>query len=313
MNPKLARRLVLDELFDLTLYQELYKSQSGSTRRVLEELIPVETKHFHFWQDFFKVRHEKLDWQRRLKLGLILLICRFFGEVGVHIVLEAIEVYGVRKYLSIWETYKETPLGEAVRGVLQDEFGHEDTLISEMTARKINPERIRSIFLGFNDGLVETLGAVSGFFAAFDNTRTILIAALTAAIAGSISMAAGAYVAEDSEAEIQRLEREKAQFLNQGNEKYQEQKSWILGVLVGVSHFTGAMIPILPVVFGAKNLTLSLWAAGVMTILISTLLSFLSGMNARKRVLANLTVIAIAAGISYIIGFLAKAVWGIGI
>ena len=33
--------------------------------------------------------------------------------------------------------------------------------------RRINPERVRNIFLGLNDGLVEILGAVTGFFGAF--------------------------------------------------------------------------------------------------------------------------------------------------
>jgi VIT1/CCC1 family predicted Fe2+/Mn2+ transporter len=44
-----------------------------------------------------------------------------------------------------------------------------------------------------NDGLVEILGAVSGFFGAFGDAVTVLIAALTIAVAGSLSMAAGAY------------------------------------------------------------------------------------------------------------------------
>ena len=38
-----------------------------------------------------------------------------------------------------------------------------------------------------NDGLVEILGAVSGFFAAFGDAITVLIAASTTAVAGSLS------------------------------------------------------------------------------------------------------------------------------
>jgi hypothetical protein len=28
--------------------------------------------------------------------------CRLFGDPAIHLILEAIEVYGIRKYLSIW-------------------------------------------------------------------------------------------------------------------------------------------------------------------------------------------------------------------
>jgi hypothetical protein len=33
-----------------------------------------------------------------------------------------------------------------------DEFRHKDVLVTELTKRKINPERIRNVFLGLNDG-----------------------------------------------------------------------------------------------------------------------------------------------------------------
>ena len=97
----------------------------------------------------------------------MMLVCGIFGSTAVHLVLEAIEVHGVRKYLALWHEYQGKPLGEALRGILMDEFKHEDVLVTELTNRKINPERIRNIFLGLNDGLVEILGAVSGFFGAF--------------------------------------------------------------------------------------------------------------------------------------------------
>lgn len=48
---RLARGLVLDELFDLSLYQALHARATGELRRTLGELIAVETKHCAFWQD----------------------------------------------------------------------------------------------------------------------------------------------------------------------------------------------------------------------------------------------------------------------
>ena len=95
------------------------------------------------------------------------ILCRIGRDTGIHLTLEAVEIYGIRKYLDVWEHYKDDPLREAVRRVLEDEFKHEDNIVSNAIKRKIHPARIRDIFLGFNDGLVEVLGAVSGFFAAF--------------------------------------------------------------------------------------------------------------------------------------------------
>src|SRR5689334_14527806 len=104
----IGRDLVLDELFDLTFYQALHKRSQGPTRQTLEELIATESRHWKFWQDFFGRRAERLDPARRVKLGVLLALCRLFGETAVHLSLEAIEIYGVRKYLQLWETYKDT-------------------------------------------------------------------------------------------------------------------------------------------------------------------------------------------------------------
>ena len=73
---------------------------------------------------------------------------------------------------------------------------------------KINPEKIRNIFLGLNDGLVEILGAVSGFFGAFGSTTMVLIAASTSAVAGALSMAAGEYVSVHSQSDTERADLE---------------------------------------------------------------------------------------------------------
>src|SRR5690349_18818513 len=191
-DPKLAEQLILDEIFDLALYKELRKISEEPLRGLLDDLIQVETTHVTFWQNFFNSPLTALDLRRRIKLRLTLVACRVFGAPAIHMVLEAIEVYGVRKYLSIWKSYRDQPLGAAVKGILIDEFKHEDIIVSQLTERRINPEQIRNIFLGLNDGLVEILGAVSGFFAAFGDAGTVLIAGATTAVAGSLSMTAGA-------------------------------------------------------------------------------------------------------------------------
>ena len=311
---KLAETLILDELFDLSLYKALRQVTHQDVHHTLDELITVEAGHFAFWQKFFDLRLDQLNLGRRIKLGLMIVVCKLFGSTAVHLVLEAIEVHGVRKYLALWREYQGHPLGGALRDVLMDEFKHEDALVTALTERKINAEKIRNIFLGLNDGLVEILGAVSGFFGAFGEATMVLIAASTTAVAGALSMSAGAFLALNSEKEVKTTEIAKKIFLGEASEVVPMEESPIgSALIVGIAYTTGAIVPVLPVVFGATNALYSVLTAGLMVIVVSTILSFLSGMDIRRRILLNLAIITIAVSVTYGIGVFAKHVWGIAL
>ncbi len=147
-DARLGRQLVLDELFDLTLYESLLQVAPAGLRPILEQLIPIETRHYRFWQEFFGLKIATLDLPRRAKLALLVGLARLLGAPGIHLILEAIEVYGVRKYLAVWRQYEGGPLGAAVRGILEDEFKHEDAVVMADAERQMNPQRVRDIFLG---------------------------------------------------------------------------------------------------------------------------------------------------------------------
>ncbi|HJU04144.1 MAG TPA: VIT1/CCC1 transporter family protein [Nitrospiraceae bacterium] len=313
-DSSLARTLILDEIFDLALYRALRDISDGKTREILEELIRVEIIHIGFWQKFFHSDLTELDLSRRLKLRIIVLVCRLFGTPAIHLVLEAIEVYGVKKYLSVWKIYKDEPLGAAVKGILIDEFKHEDVIVTQLAERRINPEQVRNIFLGLNDGLVEIVGAVSGFFAAFGDAVTVLVAGSTTAVAGSLSMAAGAYVALGSEREVRITEEDKKRFL--GESVFESERTappLIASLVVGGSYFAGAMVPLLPILFGAKSAAFSFIMAGSIVIVVSMVLAFLSGMDIKKRIATNLMILTGAVVLTYAIGLIAKQVWGISV
>lgn len=314
-DPALARDLVLDELFDLSLYRELRRlSGDGDAQQTLDELIVVEIQHLAFWQKFFNLKLDRLDFGRRIKLQIMIAACRLFGTTAVHLVLEAIEVHGVRKYLALWREYQDKPLGEALRGILMDEFKHEDVLVTKLTERRINAEKIRNIFLGLNDGLVEILGAVSGFFGAFGSATTVLMAASTTAAAGALSMAAGAFLALNSEKEVRSTEIAKKVFLGESDDLGTMEESPLgSAVVVGCAYVAGALVPVLPVLIGAKDAFFSVITAGVMVIVVSTILSFLSGMDIKRRIFLNLIIITVAVTVSYGIGLAAKSFWGIAL
>ncbi len=304
--------LVLDELLDLTLYQELHKNAQGSLKSTLGELIPVETRHLAFWKDFFRIQNAELDLRRRLKLRLLSAACAAFGPIAIQLTLEAIESYGIRKYLEVWRRYKDDALGKAVYGILKDEFEHEDEIVARSSKGRLEPDDIKGIFLGLNDGLVEILGAVSGFFAALQDPRLVLMASSSVAVAGALSMAAGAYLGASSEREVQKIEEGRNEFLSRKRgEGAPPARPLRSAFLVGSSYFLGAWIPVLPVVLGARDLVWPLIAAGLMISAVSLVLAFLSGMQIRRRVLTNLVISASAVAVTYAIGMATKRLWGL--
>ena len=314
LDARLGRRLVLDEIFDLSLYRELHAIAPGDLRRVLEALIPVETRHVAFWQKFFGLEHvTRLDAGRRIRLALIVAACRLFGGSAIHIVLEAIEVHGVKKYLDVWKGYGDGPLGAAVREVLEDEFKHEDEVVSGEAERRINPEKVRNVFLGLNDGLVEILGAVSGFFAAFESSMAVITAGFTVGVAGALSMAAGAYIGAGSEAELRDTEDARKRFLGETVTSEVAESPLASAAVVGIGYFIGAVVPVLPVVFGARTVWPTVLTGGTMIVLVSAIVAFISGMDVRRRILLNVVITGLAVVVTYTLGLLTKRLLGVAI
>lgn len=314
MDPSLGKKLVSEELFDLTLYRKLRIGATGDMALLLDELIIVETRHLKFWQDFFGLPEVGLSLAQRIRLGVLVFFCRISGGTGISLILEAIEINGIRKYLDVWEHYRNEPLGQAVREILDDELHHEDAIVSDKIKRQVHPERIRDIFLGLNDGLVEILGAVSGFFIAFQTISAVLGAAFTVAIAGAFSMAAGAFVAVGSEREAEAVERGKKKYL-EGKVAQEEGPGhpFASALIVGISYLFGAAVPIVPVFFGAESVLLSLLFSAVVVVAVSSFLAFLSGMDVKRRIIMNLVIIALAVGVTALIGSMARQFFGIEI
>jgi VIT1/CCC1 family predicted Fe2+/Mn2+ transporter len=249
-----------------------------------------------------------------MKLAALVAVCRVLGAPAIHLALESIEVFGVRKYLDVWRRYADTPLAPALRGILEDEFRHEDTVVTGDAERTINPERVRNVFLGLNDGLVEILGAVSGFFGAFGEAAMVLVASATVAVAGALSMAAGAYVGASSEAELRATEAARLAFLGEPTATNDRVEPPLRSALiVGASYLAGTLVPVLPVAFGARTMLPTVVVAGVVIVVVSGLLAFLSGMDVRRRLVINLVIIAAAVAVTYAVGILTTSVFGISI
>jgi VIT1/CCC1 family predicted Fe2+/Mn2+ transporter len=191
-------------------------------------------------------------------------------------------------------------------------MGHEDELVLAGSSPRMDPEKVRSIFLGFNDGCVEILGAVTGFMAAFKDPAHVLAASVLVAFAGALSMAAGAWAAVESETEVFSMEDAKRRFMSDGAAgRTPPGNPWSAGSIVGISYFVGAAVPVAPAFLGAHGLVWIVASAGTAVVAVSVILSFLTGMAVRRRIAINLVVVSLAVGLSWAAGLLAGRFWGI--
>jgi predicted membrane protein (TIGR00267 family) len=195
--------------------------------------------------------------------------------------------------------------------VLEDEFKHEDAVVTGEAERQINPEKVRNVFLGLNDGLVEILGAVSGFFAAFNSTVAVVAAGLTVGVAGALSMAAGAYIGAGSEAELRDTENARRRFLGERVTDETAESPLTSAAVVGIGYFIGAVVPVLPVVFGARTVLPTVLTGGAMIIAVSAIVAFISGMNVRHRIGLNVVITGLAVIVTYVLGMLTKRLLGV--
>ncbi len=67
-------------------------------------------------------------------------------------------------------------------------------------------ERIRQVVFGSLDGLLVPLGVISGVAAGTGSSKAVIVAGLSEAFAGALSMGAGEFISGRSEAQVQRAE-----------------------------------------------------------------------------------------------------------
>jgi VIT1/CCC1 family predicted Fe2+/Mn2+ transporter len=83
---------------------------------------------------------------------------------------------------------------------------------------------IRDVIFGANDGLVSILALVAGVYGAITESHPILIAGIAGAVAGAISMGAGAYLSAKSEKEVTEKESDRKGIKRKGTPEEKKEK-----------------------------------------------------------------------------------------
>jgi len=83
---------------------------------------------------------------------------------------------------------------------------------------------VRDVIFGANDGLVSILALVAGVYGAITESHVILVAGAAGAIAGAISMGAGAYLSAKSEKEVTEKERDRKGLKSRGTPEEEKER-----------------------------------------------------------------------------------------
>lgn len=143
--------------------------------------------------------------------------------------------------------------------------------------REIFIRRIREIIFGLEDGLVSTLGVVTGIAEGTQDRFVIILAGLVVIFVESLSMAAGTYLSNKSEKEAHFNKRIKFGLHQLLHIKEIRQKNPTKdAVFMGISYMIGGTIPIIP------YLLLPLERAIAISVIITIATLFLVGVGKGK-------------------------------
>jgi ActR/RegA family two-component response regulator len=105
--------------------------------------------------------------------------------------------------------------------------GHHAARIPDTPERqKLEKQRgIREVVFGAQDGVLTTLGIVTGISSASANRGTVLITGLLSLLVGAISMGVGEYLGGKAEREVVQsaIERERLEMIEMPEEEFAEQ------------------------------------------------------------------------------------------
>lgn len=141
---------------------------------------------------------------------------------------------------------------------------------------------IREVIFGLEDGLVSTLGVITGIAEGTHDKYIILLSGLVIIFVESLSMAAGTYLSNKSEKEAHLAENKKLSLHKILHRKELENRDPIKdSVYMGISYVIGGIIPIIP------YLLLPIQAALTVSVVATVTMLFLVGVGKGKLTNTN--------------------------
>lgn len=334
-----------EELFDYEIYSRLANMEKDpKLKKILFKLSEMERYHAEFWKEIANKRNLKLknlNLLDKIKIYFYLIIRKLLGLNITIRILESGEEDDIAKYgrLSEMEEFSEDER-RRLKGIMLDEAVHEKVLDN------IEAKNVGDFVYGISDGLVEVLAAVSGLSGAISSPLLVAVGGLIVGASGTLSMAIGAYLSTKSEKDVKEQERRKLE-LEKSLDRNAVQLKLInffteLGVntelakkasinlvdvaenilypqvnespiksslITGASYITGAIIPIIPYLFGISGIMgvfFSYLLAGLATFIVGSIIGVLSGVKPIRKGLQMTSLALLAALGTHSLGYLAS-------
>lgn len=274
-----------NEITEYHIYRRLAETiQAPKNARILSEIADDELRHYNEWKAYTDQDVEPSKFQ----VWKYVWISRILGFT-----------FGI-KLMERGEESAQTHYRELVgripqaRDIASDENKHEEALIG-----LLDEERLRytgSIVLGLNDALVELTGALAGLTLALRDRRLIALTGLITGIAAALSMGASEYLSTQTE---------------------ETSKNPIkASIYTGTAYILTVLILILPYLV-LQNYFLSLACTLAAAIGIIALFTYYIGVARdepfRRRFLEMAGLSLGVAGLSFVVGFLVRAVLGVDV
>ena len=265
------------EITEWAIYSRLARRTGGPNGDILRRIGEDEKRHASIWERYTGKKIEPVLW----KVWFFTLLAAVLGITFAIKLMEKGEERAEKNYALV-----ETAIPEAGR-ILREETEHEE----ELTAL-IDEERLQytsSMILGLNDALVELTGALAGFTFALGNGRVVALAGTITGIAAALSMSASEYLSQKSE---------------EGNRKPLK-----AALYTGIAYLFTVVVLVAPyVIFSSPFAALGVMLMnGVAVILFFTFfMSVVRDVTFRKSFFEMLFISLGVAGVSFLIGFLAR-------
>ncbi len=268
------------------------------TRIILEKIAALEERHAELWKkiissDDLHVSQYKIE----LSASRILFMRRVLGVALTVRTVERLEGVLYDKMISAAKRFRLSNVEKSViNRIRDDEKENMRPLEKKVIQYNHILNNIKDVVLGMNDGLVEVLAAVVGLAAALHASYVVLIGGLIVAVSGTLSMAAGAYLSTEYERSI-----------NVREDGMSRPK--ISALYMGVFYAMGAVVPLIPFIFGAGGvyaIASAIILTSVMLTIASTIIAIVSGTSITKRIAKTLLISIGVALVTILLGTFAR-------
>jgi VIT1/CCC1 family predicted Fe2+/Mn2+ transporter len=199
-----------DEKEATMLYDKMASSETDPKRKAIyQRLSEIENEHSQLLEEELSKLGEdisKLEYKPKLKTRVLSFFAKILGHKSLLENLLKGEDDAITGYARYAVESDDEGLRNTLSKIARDEKSHFNVL-SEMEERAGESWHrgggsIRDAIFGMNDGLLSTFSLVTGVSGAAVGNTIVLLAGIAGAIAGAISMAAGAFVSTRAEKEV---------------------------------------------------------------------------------------------------------------